>query len=60
MPMYEFACRACGRQFEAFVTASRTPVCPDCASTELDKLVSSFATASAGGSQTSRASSRFT
>ena len=41
MPLFEYACDACGRQFEAFVTASRTPACPACQSARLSKQLSS-------------------
>jgi putative FmdB family regulatory protein len=41
MPIFEYACRECSRTFEAFVTAERTPGCPSCGSTALDKLLSS-------------------
>ncbi|MGH9408369.1 MAG: FmdB family zinc ribbon protein [Vicinamibacterales bacterium] len=41
MPLYEYACRACGRHFEAFVTTERTAVCPGCDGTDLQKLLSS-------------------
>jgi putative FmdB family regulatory protein len=40
MPLFEYACRGCGREFEAFVTAERTPVCPACAGADLEKLFS--------------------
>jgi putative FmdB family regulatory protein len=41
MPLFEYACRDCGRQFEAFVTAARTPECPGCQGSQLSKLLSS-------------------
>jgi putative FmdB family regulatory protein len=41
VPLYEYACRACGRHFEAFVTAERAAVCPACAGADLQKLLSS-------------------
>ena len=41
MPIFEYACRECSRRFEAFVTVERTPGCPSCGSTALDKLLSS-------------------
>lgn len=47
MPIYEYACNACGHEFEALVRASTTPECPNCHSTELEKLLSVFATTSA-------------
>jgi putative FmdB family regulatory protein len=59
MPLFEFACQACGHRFETLVTGSRTPSCPVCASTALDKLISSFATSS-GGRQSSGRDTPFT
>jgi putative FmdB family regulatory protein len=47
MPIYEYACRDCGRAFELLVRASSTPACPHCQSTQLDKQLSVFATTSA-------------
>jgi putative FmdB family regulatory protein len=43
MPLYEYACRSCGRQFEYLTRANQTPACPSCASTELEKQLSVFA-----------------
>ena len=40
MPLFEYECRDCGRPFEAFVTASRTPACPVCQGTNLAKQLS--------------------
>ncbi|HMA09330.1 MAG TPA: zinc ribbon domain-containing protein [Ramlibacter sp.] len=48
MPMYEYACQGCGREFETLVRADTIPECPDCHSTELKKLLSVFATSAAG------------
>jgi putative FmdB family regulatory protein len=41
MPLFEYECRDCGKPFEAFVTASRTPACPSCEGTNLAKMLSS-------------------
>jgi putative FmdB family regulatory protein len=49
MPLFEYACRGCGRQFEAFVTADRTASCPSCEGTDLQKLLSSPGMVGAGG-----------
>jgi putative FmdB family regulatory protein len=49
MPMFEYACRGCGRQFEAFVTATRTPACPACEGNDLEKLLSTPGMVGAGG-----------
>ncbi len=50
MPIHEYACRACGNEFETLVRSSETPVCPKCESAELEKKLSVFAaqTKSAG------------
>ena len=47
MPIFEYACTNCGHEFETLTRASSTPECPSCHSTELDKKLSVFATASA-------------
>ena len=43
MPLYDFRCRACGAEFEALVRPPAAPVCPTCASTDLERLLSGFA-----------------
>ena len=48
MPIFEYACHDCGREFETLVRGGQTPVCPACASTQLDKKLSVFATAESG------------
>jgi putative FmdB family regulatory protein len=45
MPIYEYACKGCGREFETLVRASTTPDCPSCHSTDLEKKLSVFSTA---------------
>jgi putative FmdB family regulatory protein len=49
MPLFEYACRVCGRHFEAFVTADRTASCPACEATDLQKLLSSPGMVGAAG-----------
>lgn len=49
MPIHEYACRACGNGFETLVRSDTVPACPRCRSTQLDKQLSVFATASASG-----------
>jgi len=49
MPIFEYACSACGHAFETLVRAGTTPDCPQCHSTKLEKQLSVFATAAGGG-----------
>ena len=50
MPLYEYRCQSCGMAFEKYVRAWGDEVtCPTCQSSTVEKLVSSFAFASAGG-----------
>jgi putative FmdB family regulatory protein len=51
MPIYEYACQDCGREFEALVRADTVPACPACQSTLLKKQLSVFATAAAAPPQ---------
>jgi putative FmdB family regulatory protein len=40
MPIFEYSCRACAHQFEALVRGTKTPVCPECQSADLERLLS--------------------
>lgn len=41
MPLYDYVCRGCGHAFEALVRkADERPKCPECQSTELDRMIS--------------------
>jgi putative FmdB family regulatory protein len=44
MPIYEYACHDCGKEFEALVRTGTVPTCPACGSVELEKQLSVFAT----------------
>ena len=48
MPIYEYECGGCGKEFEVLVRSDTVPECPECHSTELKKMLSVFATAAAG------------
>ena len=53
MPLFEFVCQTCGHPFEELVfqfDGVNNVACPDCASTEVEKQISMFASrlASAG------------
>ena len=43
MPIYEYQCKACGHQLEAFQKMSESPLteCPSCHAAALNKLISS-------------------
>jgi putative FmdB family regulatory protein len=43
MPIYEYLCKACSAHFEALVTGSSKPHCPECDSSRLEQQYSSFA-----------------
>lgn len=45
MPIYEYECKLCRHQFEFLVlpTVKDPPVCPECGSADLEKLLSGFA-----------------
>lgn len=40
MPLYDFHCRKCDKEFELLVSLSATPACPECGGTEMQKCVS--------------------
>ena len=40
MPIYEYACRSCAHEFEALVLKTTVPVCPECESVDLERLLS--------------------
>jgi putative FmdB family regulatory protein len=43
MPIFEYACRDCGHEFETLVRSSDTAACAACGSRELEKKLSVFA-----------------
>lgn len=45
MPLYDFHCRRCGRDFEALVRPQdeAAPVCPACRGGDLDRQLPTFA-----------------
>jgi putative FmdB family regulatory protein len=40
VPIYEYACRGCGHQFETLVRTGDKPACPACAGDDLERLLS--------------------
>jgi putative FmdB family regulatory protein len=51
MPIFEYQCGDCEREFEAFVTGDRKPACPSCHGENLSKLLSrpGMVSAASGG-----------
>ena len=45
MPIFEYACKECGAEFDALIQGTATAACPSCESVELEKKLSSFAVA---------------
>ncbi|HEX5471634.1 MAG TPA: zinc ribbon domain-containing protein [Lacipirellulaceae bacterium] len=40
MPLYEYACEDCGHESELLMTGAAHPVCPECGSQQMSKLLS--------------------
>ena len=49
MPLYEYACQTCEKEFETLVRGGETPECPVCHGTALERQFSVFAPRAAGG-----------
>ena len=59
MPLYEYKCLACERQFELLILrASQTVACPACSSESVERLLSLFSVSSDASRQSSVASAR--
>lgn len=43
MPIFEYQCRQCSKDFEMLVRESSPPKCPRCGGTDLHKKLSAFA-----------------
>jgi putative FmdB family regulatory protein len=54
MPLFEFRCRDCDREFELLVRSGTVPECPSCGSGSLERLLSMFAVSSEGTQLRSR------
>jgi len=40
MPIYEYTCRKCRKEFEQLVRTGDTPACPHCESEDLERMLS--------------------
>ncbi len=60
MPLYEYQCKTCGKQFEkmvSFAEADHKPECPHCHSNDTQKRLSLFASTGSSASGTALTSS---
>jgi putative FmdB family regulatory protein len=46
MPLYDYTCRSCGREFELLIRTGTVAACPGCQSQDLERLLSGFAVSS--------------
>lgn len=51
MPLFEYRCPECERDFELLVRGGEDPRCPECGLTQIEKLFSETATGPTGGRQ---------
>lgn len=45
MPLYDYRCDACDKQFELLVRSTDVPACPTCGTLEIKRLISAIAPA---------------
>ena len=56
MPIYEYRCTECGRNFELLILKASQPIaCPSCGTTSVERLLSTFAATSESSRQASTA-----
>jgi putative FmdB family regulatory protein len=53
MPLYEYRCEDCGKNFERIVLGQTKVVCPECEGRKVTKLLSVFAVSTSNGGSTS-------
>jgi len=49
MPLFEYECRGCGKQFEFLTREGQAPACPSCKGADLQKLLSTPGMVGSGG-----------
>ncbi len=49
MPIFEYKCTACGKEFEEVVLGDAQPACPECGSENTEKLMSCCRHKTGGG-----------
>ena len=53
MPIYEYACPSCGREFEELIRGDEQPVCPSCGQSQVERQMSVPAAHTAGPANSS-------
>jgi putative FmdB family regulatory protein len=48
MPIYEYTCQNCGREFEELIRGAEQPVCPACGQSRVERQLSVSAAHTAG------------
>lgn len=56
MPMYEYVCSSCARQFEEIVTANSVPRCPTCDTAHVERVLFSRVAVGKSGGEPAQAS----
>lgn len=51
MPIFEYICKDCGKQFETVLIGSNKAECPSCKGTELEQQLSKFAVSTGSSSR---------
>ena len=51
MPLFEYRCSTCSRDFEVLVRAGERPACPDCGDSHVEKLLSEAAAPAAAAAR---------
>ena len=51
MPIYEYACKDCGHEFEELVRGLEQPTCPSCGTSRIERQMSVSAAHTAAGGQ---------
>lgn len=45
MPLYDYHCEVCDKQFELLVRSADVPACPTCGTSDIKRLISAIAPA---------------
>ena len=57
MPIFEYHCNECDKDFEILILGDQEVSCPDCTGKNVSKLLSTFSHKSEGGFSSSKGSS---